>query len=240
MATYPNNPVSGVTPEAKPDGAIGAQSTSSALPPSGMAATASAPSAAPASASTTPRTAKATSPARKRKTTSTSRSRTTARKATAKAGSSSSTAKHNTRTTTRARTGAGDYAERAVLIPVGAALIARERVTAGVNDVFSIYTSSSRIEAQLRRFERRGNTARHQLEREVRKTRTRLEREMRQRRREIMRRRSRFGRDISGQVEQAQKQIEKTQTWFEDTVRTSLEDGGDLVNRVQERVLNRV
>jgi hypothetical protein len=119
---------------------------------------------------------------------------------------------------------------------VGAALIARERVASGVGDVVSTYSNSSRIEAQLRRFERRGNTARNQLEREVRKTRTRLEREMRQRRREIERRRSRFRRDFSEQVEQVQKQIEKTQTWVEGR----FEDGSDLVNRVQERVLNRV
>jgi prefoldin subunit 5 len=33
----------------------------------------------------------------------------------------------------------GDYAERAVLIPVGAALIARERVVASVNDTISTY-----------------------------------------------------------------------------------------------------
>ena len=38
----------------------------------------------------------------------------------------------------------GDYAERAVLIPIGAALIARERVVASVNDTISSYGSTSR------------------------------------------------------------------------------------------------
>jgi hypothetical protein len=79
----------------------------------------------------------------------------------------------------------GDYAERAVLIPVGAALIARERVVTSVSDTIAIYSSSSRTQAQLRRFERRGATARKRLEREVRKARVRVERELRQRRREI-------------------------------------------------------
>ncbi len=76
----------------------------------------------------------------------------------------------------------GDYAERAVLIPVGAALIARERVVSGVNDTISSYSSTSKAQAQLRKFERRGNTARKRLEREVRKARTSVERELRKRR----------------------------------------------------------
>jgi hypothetical protein len=92
------------------------------------------------------------------------------------------------------------YAERVVLIPLGAALIARDQLVASVNDAISSYGSPSRAQKQLRRFERRGLTARNRLEREVRKTRTRVERELRERRRE----------------------------------------GGDLANRLQERVLNLV
>jgi hypothetical protein len=75
-------------------------------------------------------------------------------------------------------------AERAVLIPVGAALIARERVFSEVSDAIANYNSTSKASAQLRKFERRGVTARNRLEREVRKTRVRVERELRQRRRE--------------------------------------------------------
>lgn len=74
------------------------------------------------------------------------------------------------------------YAERAVLIPVGAALIARERVVSGVNDTISSYSSTSKAQAQLRKFERRGNTARKRVEREVRKARMSVERELRKRR----------------------------------------------------------
>src|ERR1700730_9937165 len=79
----------------------------------------------------------------------------------------------------------GDYAERALLIPVGAALVARDRVVSSVSDTISTYSSSSKTQAQLHRFERRGTTARNRLEREVRKARVRFERELRQRRREI-------------------------------------------------------
>jgi hypothetical protein len=74
------------------------------------------------------------------------------------------------------------YAERAVLIPVGAALIARERVVSTVNGTFSTYSNTSKTQAQLRKFERRGNTARKRIEREIRKARVSVERELRKRR----------------------------------------------------------
>jgi hypothetical protein len=134
----------------------------------------------------------------------------------------------------------GDYAERAILIPVGAALIARERVLSSVNDAISSYSTPSRAQTQLRKFERRGTTARNRLEREVRKTRTRLERELRQRRRELDRRRDSVTKSLSGQVEQTQSQLEKTQAQIESAVRARLEDSADLASRIQERVLNLV
>jgi hypothetical protein len=105
----------------------------------------------------------------------------------------------------------GSYAERAVLIPVGAALIAREQVLARVNDTIDSYASPSKASAQLRKFERRGNTARNRLEREVRKTRVRVEREVRQTR---------------GRVERE--------------VSARRRDGEELAKGVQERILNLV
>ena len=122
-------------------------------------------------------------------------------------------------TSTRESAGVfGDYAERAVLIPVGAALIARDRVFASVNDTISSYGSTSKAQAQLRRFERRGVTARNRVEREVRKTRVRVERELRQRRREI----------------------EKTVSDLEDRRDAVAKNVPELANRVQERILSLV
>ena len=112
----------------------------------------------------------------------------------------------------------GDYAERAVLIPVGAALIVRDRVLSSVNDTISIYSSTSKAQAQLRRFERRGATARNRLEREVRKARVRVERELRQRRREI----EKTVGDLDGRRDAVAK------------------NGTELANRVQERILSLV
>jgi hypothetical protein len=119
----------------------------------------------------------------------------------------------------------GDYAERAVLIPVGAALTARDRVVSSVNDTISIYSSPTKAQAQLRRFERRGATARNRLERDVRKARVRVERKLRQRRRVI----------------------EKTVSELEDRRDAVAKNGSDLANRVpdlanrvQERIVNLV
>jgi hypothetical protein len=128
--------------------------------------------------------------------------RTTASRSSASAKRSTQAVKTNTVTS---------YAERAVLIPVGAALIAREQVLARVNDTIGTLGTPSKANAQLRKFERRGYTARNRLEREVRKTRVRVEREVRQ-----------------------------TRTRVEREVRRRQRDGEDLANRVQERILNLV
>jgi len=130
----------------------------------------------------------------------------------------------------------GDYAERAVLIPVGAALIARDRVVSSVNDVVTIYTTPAKAQGQLKKFERRGTSARKGLEREVRKTRTRVERELRQRRRGLEgtvtrfeRSRESVGKSLSEQVEQASAQLESV-------LATPLKSASKL----QERVLSLV
>ncbi len=116
----------------------------------------------------------------------------------------------------------GDYAERAVLIPVGAALIAREKVVSSVSDTFSIYSSSSKTQAQMRRFERRGATARKRLEREVRKARVRVERELRQRRKNIESTLSDTVSEIDGRRERIVK------------------NSSDLASQAQERILSLV
>jgi hypothetical protein len=112
----------------------------------------------------------------------------------------------------------GDYAERALLIPVGAALVARDKVVSTVSDTISTYSSSTKTQAQLRRFERRGATARNRLEREVRKARVRFERELRQRRRVI----EKSVNDLDSRRETVAKQVP------------------DIANRVQERILSLV
>jgi hypothetical protein len=80
-----------------------------------------------------------------------------------------------------------NVAERAALVYVGATLEARDRVIELVNRYGSRAAAEREVGKDIRRFERRGTTARNQLERDVRKARTRLERELRTRRRDAER-----------------------------------------------------
>lgn len=138
---------------------------------------------------------------------STARAKTTKRATASRTSNSSASTKRSAQAVKNGTV--GSYAERAVLIPVGAALIAREQVLARVNDTIDNYATPSKANAQLRKFERRGSTARNRLEREVRKTRVRVEREVRQTR---------------GRVERE--------------VRRRQRDGEELASRVQERILD--
>jgi hypothetical protein len=138
-----------------------------------------------------------------------------------------------TQTATRETAGVfGDYAERAVLIPVGAALIARDRVVSTVSDTLSIYSSTTKAQAQLRRFERRGATARNRLEREVRKARVRVERDLRQRRRVVE--------STVSDLEGRRDAFTKNGAELANKVPELANRVPELANRVQERILSLV
>ena len=174
-------------------------------------------------ATTAPKRTKASKPAKARKPARKARATqskaTQAKAARTRAIHQSESAAQQAQTATRETVGVfGDYAERAVLIPVGVALTARDKLVTSVNDTISTYSSTTKAQAQLRRFERRGATARNRLEREVRKARVRVERELRQRRREI----------------------EKTVTDLEKRRDTVAKNGSDIANQVQERILSLV
>jgi hypothetical protein len=63
---------------------------------------------------------------------------------------------------------AGAMAEKAVLVPVGAALVAREGVASTIEELRASYSTRKKTESELRRFERRGTTAVKRVEREMR------------------------------------------------------------------------
>jgi hypothetical protein len=71
-------------------------------------------------------------------------------------------------------------AERGLLIGVGAALTARDNVVETVKPYTRTETALKKAKVDVRKFERRGTTARNRLEREVKRTRTRVERQLRQ------------------------------------------------------------
>jgi len=56
-------------------------------------------------------------------------------------------------------TRATDMAEKVVLVPVGAALVARDEAVAAFDDLRSSYGSRTKAKQELRRFERRGSSA---------------------------------------------------------------------------------
>ena len=69
-----------------------------------------------------------------------------------------------------------------MLVPVGASLLARDNLVSTVKGLATKYSTRAGLERELKRYERRGATARNRFERQVRRTRTRFERELRQRR----------------------------------------------------------
>ncbi len=99
-----------------------------------------------------------------------------------------------------------NVAERAALVYVGATLEARDRVVGMATGLVDRYGSRASAEKEVRKLERRGNTARNQLERDVRKARTRLERQVRTRRRDAERILRRNRRAVEREVATAERQ----------------------------------
>lgn len=75
---------------------------------------------------------------------------------------------------------AGELAETAVLVPVGAALISRDRAMRFVDELRGNYGTRAKTRSELRRYERRGIRALKAIERDAQKTRQRIERDLRQ------------------------------------------------------------
>jgi hypothetical protein len=101
-----------------------------------------------------------------------------------------------------------EYAERAVLIPVGAALVARDNVISTVDGLRTSLTSREKAEKDIKRFERRGRTERNRVERRVKKARTRVERELRQRRTRVEREIRSTRKDVGAQADLLTARVE--------------------------------
>ncbi|MDO8213713.1 hypothetical protein [Conexibacter sp. CPCC 206217] len=160
---------------------------------------------------------------------------------------------------------AQQLAERVVLIPLGAALEARDRITGAVDaivtnsteaieGIVAVTRSRRTLDRQLKHYERRGGKARTELEREVRKTRSRLEREARHSRVRAERRarearrgfehqRTEARRAISSNVETLQSRVaplrdrvEPVRSRFENVVQNGVSAGRKLVGDAQDRI----
>ncbi len=109
-------------------------------------------------------------------------------------------------------------AERAVLVPVGASLLARDNLVTTVKDFTTKYRTRTGLERELKRYERRGATARNRFERQVRRTRTRVERELRQRRTRVQRTVKQSRRRFEREVRSVRRDLEKRTTRVEKLV----------------------
>ena len=163
-----------------------------------MATTSNPGAAKPAAKRTTTRKA-TTGTARK----STTRSRSTA-------GTTRRAASATTQTTPRTPVEqAQQIAERAVLVPVGASLLARDNLVTTVRGLTNKYSTRAGLEREIKRYERRGATARNRFERQVRRTRAKFERELRQRRTTVERSVKQNRRQFERQVKSVRKDFEK-------------------------------
>ena len=104
---------------------------------------------------------------------------------------------------------AQQLAERAVLVPVGASLVARDNLVSTVKGFATKYRTRTGLERELRRYERRGATARNRFERQVKRTRTKVERELRQRRSRLERTVRQNRRRLEREVRAVRKDFER-------------------------------
>ncbi len=109
---------------------------------------------------------------------------------------------------------AGNYAERAAYVQVGAVLTARDTVVTNVEDLRTRVGSRDAVEAEVRKFERRGETARKEAkkartkaERELKKRRNRLEREVKRNRTKAERQVRTVRKDVEKQVQDVRSQV---------------------------------
>jgi exonuclease VII large subunit len=96
-----------------------------------------------------------------------------------------------------------------VLVPVGASLLARENLVSTVRTLVTKHRTRPGLERELKRYERRGATARNRFERQARRTRTRLERDLRQRRTRVERTVRQRSRRLERGVRAARKDLER-------------------------------
>jgi hypothetical protein len=162
--------------------------------------------------------------------TATRKARTNARTTAARAETAAAKKAAEARQELRSPMGrAADLAEKAVLVPMGATLIARDRVASTLDEIRSTYATRAKAEQELRRFERRGSSAVKRIERDAKKTRTRVERELRQRR-------ARIEKELRTRTDPMVKNAELMSARVENAVQSGRTAATQATTRVQERI----
>ncbi len=148
-----------------------------------------------------------------------------------------------------------DLAQRAVLVPVGAALSAYDAALETVTDITTqpptrdqlekrLSTSQKKLEKNIKTFERRGTKARTRVTREAKKTRTQVERTLRRRRtsleRAVRSNRTRIEREVVAVRRDPsaaqQRVVETLSTQLGSAVDSGRTVGQRIVTNAQERV----
>jgi hypothetical protein len=127
---------------------------------------------------------------------------------------------------------AQQIAERAVLVPVGAGLIARDTLVSSVRGLTTKISTRESVERELKRYERRGATARNRFERQVRKTRTRFERDLRQRRKSVERTVKQNRRKLEREVRSVRKDLDKQSSTLTTRVEKLVGEAQGLIGSV--------
>jgi hypothetical protein len=116
-----------------------------------------------------------------------------------------------------------------MLVPVGASLVARDSLVATVTGLVGKYRTRSGFERELKRYERRGATARNRFERQIRRSRTRFERQVRQRRSLIERTIRQNRRRLEREVRVVRKDLSKQSGMVSSRVEKIVSDAQGLL-----------
>jgi hypothetical protein len=176
-------------------------------------------------ATTSSQTGTQTRPTRKRTTRRSTTRRTTAAQRNSRAATTTSTQPKTPVQQVQ------EMAERAVLVPVGASLLARDNLVSTVKGLATKYRTRTGLERELKRYERRGASARNRFERQVRRTRTRFERQLRQRRSLVERTLKQNRRRFEREVRSVRKDLGKQSGVVGNRVEKLVSDAQDLLTQ---------
>lgn len=123
-----------------------------------------------------------------------------------------------------------------MLVPVGAALISRDRVMSAVDELRATYSTRTKTKNELRRFERRGTSALKSIERDAKTTRDRIGRELRLGRTRV----ERDVRSIIKDVEPVVKNVKVVGARVENAVQGGRSAATKASTSVQERLASMV
>ncbi len=132
---------------------------------------------------------------------------------------------------------AGNYAERAAYVQVGAVLTARDTVVETLDELRAKYGSRVAAEKEIKKLEKRGATARTRAQREVKKNRNRVERELKQRRTRVERELRTIRKDAGAQVKTLRSDVEQIPANVQDLIVPVIGLATQVARDVQDRVI---